>query len=302
MIEEVIPAALDGQRVDRVVALLADVSRSVASALVDAGAVRLDGEIVPEGKRKVSEGQTVSVDTASIPEAEGLVAEPDVVFDVVHVDDHVAVIDKPAGLVVHPAPGHPGGTLVNGLLHRFPGIADVGEPHRPGIVHRLDSGTTGLLVVALSGLAYDRLRDALAAHAVEREYVAVVHGVPEPERGVIDGPIGRSQRDPTKMAIVPDGRPARTHYEVRGVVADGSVLVCRLETGRTHQIRVHLASIGHPVVGDPAYGTPRGTMRASRPMLHAIRLAFDHPVTGERLEFRSPIPDDLRALCGSVVV
>jgi len=302
MIEEEIPAVLDGQRIDRVVALVADVSRSVAAALVDGGAVRVDGAIVSEGKRRVAEGQTISVDTSSIPVAEGPVADPTVAFTVVYSDGDVAVIDKPAGLVVHPAPGHASGTLVNGLLHRFPGIAGVGEPHRPGIVHRLDAGTTGLLVVALSSQAYDQLCEALAAHVVEREYVAVVHGTPEPERGVIDAPIGRDQRDPMKMAIVPDGRPARTYYEVRGSVEGGSVLVCRLETGRTHQIRVHLASIGHSVVGDPAYGAPRGTLRAPRPMLHAVRLAFDHPASGERLEFRSPIPDDLRSLCGSVVV
>lgn len=302
MIEEVIPAALDGQRVDRVVALLVDVSRSVATALVEAGAVRVDGTVAMEGKRKVSEGQSISVDTSSIPVAEGPTADQSIQFEVMYADDDVAVIDKPAGLVVHPAPGHASGTLVNGLLHRFPVVATIGEPHRPGIVHRLDAGTTGLLVVALSSLAYDRLREALAAHAVEREYVAVVHGVPEPERGAIDAAIGRDQRDPTKMAIVPDGRAARTHYEVRGIVDGGAVLLCRLETGRTHQIRVHLASIGHPVVGDPVYGSPRGTLRASRPMLHAVRLAFDHPATGERLEFRSSIPDDLRGLCGSVVV
>lgn len=302
VIEEVIPAALDGQRVDRVVALLVDVSRSVAADLVEAGAVRVDGAVVTEGKRKISEGQTVSVDESSIPVSEGPTADPSIVFTVVYTDDEVAVIDKPAGLVVHPAPGHPSGTLVNGLLHRFPDIGGVGEPHRPGIVHRLDAGTTGLLVVARSTLAYDRLREALSAHSVEREYVVVVHEVPEPERGVIDAPIGRDQRDPTKMAIVPDGRSARTHYETRGSVEGGAVLLCRLETGRTHQIRVHLASIGHPVVGDPLYGSPRGTLRASRPMLHAVRLAFDHPITGERLEFRSPIPDDIRELCGSVVV
>lgn len=302
MIDESIPAVLDGERVDRVVALVADVSRSAASALIEAAAVRIDGTVIEEGKRRVAEGQRLSIDLTALPASESPAPEPAVDFGVVYADDAVAVIDKPAGLVVHPAAGRRSGTLVNGLLHRFPAIEGVGEPHRPGIVHRLDVGTTGLLVVALTQQAYETLCEAMARREVEREYLAITHGVPQPSRGVIDAPIGRDQRDPTRMAVVPGGRESRTHYEVIGSLEGGAVLRCRLETGRTHQIRVHLASIGNPVVGDGTYGSRRGVLTAERPMLHAARLAFDHPTDGRRLEFVSPVPADMRALLGSVVV
>jgi 23S rRNA pseudouridine1911/1915/1917 synthase len=218
---------------------------------------------------------------------------------VVHADADVVVVDKPAGLVIHPGSGVDRGTLVNGLLHRFPEIASVGDPARPGIVHRLDRGTTGLLVVARTPAAYEALVAQLSAREVERQYAALVWGVPDSPAGLVDAPIGRSARDATKMAVTADGREARTRYEVRRTFtgpAPTALLSCRLETGRTHQIRVHLAAIGHAVVGDATYGGRRPAIPLDRPFLHAERLSFDHPVTGERMTFESPLPADLRAV------
>jgi 23S rRNA pseudouridine1911/1915/1917 synthase len=214
-------------------------------------------------------------------------------------DADVVVVDKPPGLVVHPGAGQGEGTLVNGLLARHPELAGVGEAHRPGIVHRLDRDTSGLLVVALTPAAYTALVIALGERRVERRYAALVWGVPEAPRGVIDAPIGRSPRQPTRQAVVAGGRPARTRYEMRvryDQPADLALLGCRLETGRTHQIRVHLASIGHPVVGDREYGGQRDALSVPRVFLHAEHLAFDHPVTGEALAFDSPLPPDLAAV------
>lgn len=303
MISEVVPAALAGERLDRVVALVLECSRSDAAAVVAAGGVRVDGEPQASGKVRVVEGQVVEIDPTRLPVAELPAADPSVEFVVVHEDDHLIVIDKPAGLVVHPGAGNPRGTLVNGLLHRYPEIADVGEPHRPGIVHRLDVGTSGLLVVARTALAYHSLVDALSSRDVGRIYRALVWGVLDHPVGVIDAPIGRDQRDPTRMAVVVDGRPSRTHYAVERSFhqpKDASLVECRLETGRTHQIRVHLASIGHPVVGDAQYGGVRAGLRAARPMLHARQLGFDHPRTGERCEFTSDLPADFAALVASL--
>jgi len=207
------------------------------------------------------------------------------------------VVAKPAGLVVHPGPGHAHGTLVHGLLERFPEIATVGDPARPGIVHRLDRDTSGLLVVARTAEAYTGLVGALAARDVDRRYLALVAGELASPRGVVDAPIGRSTRQRTRMAVREAGRPARTGYEVRAAwpAAGVSLLECRLETGRTHQIRVHLAAIGHPVVGDGAYGGRRLDDGPSRPFLHAFALGFAHPVDGRPLAFEDPLPGDLAA-------
>jgi 23S rRNA pseudouridine1911/1915/1917 synthase len=208
-------------------------------------------------------------------------------------------VDKPAGLVVHPGAGHRDGTLVGGLLARFPELASVGAPARPGIVHRLDRGTSGLLVVARTPAAFDDLVTQLSARTVERRYVAVVLGVPAPRSGVVDAPIGRSPRDPTRMAVAATGRPARTHYRVEQAFEQPVVaarLACRLETGRTHQVRVHLSAIGHPVVGDARYGGDRPALPAPRPCLHAARLGFRHPSTGEEMAFEAPLPRDLEAV------
>jgi len=293
---EVIPEALDGERVDRVVSLLAGCSRSEAAALVTAGAVTLDGVTVAAGKHRVAAGQALSVDVGQLPEPALPAADPTIAVRVVHEDADVVVVDKPAGLVVHPGAGQADGTLVNGLLAGYPEMADVGEPHRPGIVHRLDRDTSGLLVAARTPAAYAALVDALSARRVIRRYEALVWGVPEAAHGIVDAPIGRSPRHPTRMAVVADGKEARTRYEVRERYRDPVVcarLDCQLETGRTHQIRVHLASLGNPVVGDREYGGRRDGLDVPRLFLHAGHLAFAHPVTGEPLAFTSPLPPDL---------
>lgn len=296
MIGEEVPSALAGERLDRIVALLADISRSAAAAAVSAGGVRVDGEIVESGKVRLDEGVLVEVDPAAIPRVALPTGDPAVEFVVVHADDDVIVVDKPPGLVVHPGAGNPDQTLVNGLLHRFPELADVGEPTRPGIVHRLDAGSSGLLVVARTPAAVDALIAQFASHAAGRRYDAVVWGHPDAAHGIIDAPIGRDPSDPLKMAVVVDGKRARTEYQVTAryaAPAELARLQCTLETGRTHQIRVHLAAVGHPLVGDPTYGDRRTTLGLTRPFLHAAELTFDHPATGERLTFTSRLPADL---------
>jgi 23S rRNA pseudouridine1911/1915/1917 synthase len=294
---EVVPAAVEGERLDRVVAMLTGLPRARASGLVADGRVRLDGRPASARAARVVAGSTLEVDVPDeVLDDHAVQADPSVPLDLVHVDDAVLVLDKPAGLVVHPGAGHRDGTLVGGLLARFPELAEVGDPARPGLVHRLDRGTSGLLVVARTPAAHADLVAQLAARAVERRYVALVLGVPEPRSGVIDAPIGRSPRDPTRMAVSTNGRPARTHYRVvdaYGAPVPAALLRCRLETGRTHQVRVHLAAIGHPVVGDARYGGDRPTLPAPRPCLHAARLGFRHPVTGEAVAFESPVPPDL---------
>jgi 23S rRNA pseudouridine1911/1915/1917 synthase len=302
-IEEVIPAALAGERLDRIVAIVTGASRADAAVLVAAGGASVDGEVVTSGKIRLLQDQVVVIDPDLLPQAP--VPQPDasVEFAVVYQDDHVVVIDKPAGLVVHPGAGNPDRTLVNGLLARFPDIADVGQPGRPGIVHRLDVGTSGLLVVARTDLAYDMLVASLSARDVGRIYRTLVWGHPDNPHGVIDAPIGRDHRDPMRMAVVVDGKPARTHYRTLAMyrdLADVAELECRLETGRTHQIRVHLAAIGHPVVGDGTYGGNRPGVTTPRPVLHAAVLSFRHPATEIEMRFESPIPADLRAVLDSL--
>lgn len=301
MIREELPAALDGERLDRVVALVADISRSVAASLVAAGAVRLDERVVDNGRHRVGGGQTIEIDDSAIAAPRGPEADAEVDFEVVYRDRDVLVIDKPPGLVVHPAAGNTTGTLVNGLLALDPAIADVGPLDRPGIVHRLDAGSSGLLVVARTQAALEALGAQFAAHTATRRYRALVWGHPAAPHGVIDAPIGRDRRDPLKMAVVADGRAARTAYQVTATFRrpeELALLDCELETGRTHQIRVHLSSIGHPLVGDPQYGGRRPTLGLERPFLHARELSFDHPTTRERLTFESALPRDLADFLG----
>ncbi|QGG97081.1 RluA family pseudouridine synthase [Actinomarinicola tropica] len=283
--------------------MLTAVTRSEASSILADGGVLVDGHEVTKGSIKVREGQRVRIVLPDVPE--GPLVAPDASIDlrVVHEDDDVVVIDKPAGLVVHPGAGNLDGTLVNALVARYPEIVDVGEPERPGIVHRIDKGTSGLLAVARTPRAYDALVAALSAHDVEREYLALVWGRPEATHGVVDAAIGRSGRDPTRMAVSNRGRHARTHYEVVRTFDNPVPLAlvrCRLETGRTHQIRVHMAAIGHPVVGDDRYGGARSPVPVDRPFLHAARLSFAHPVTGEPVEATSPLPADLEAVLGTL--
>jgi 23S rRNA pseudouridine1911/1915/1917 synthase len=299
-VREVVPRALDGQRLDRVVALVAACSRAEAAALVDEGAVVVDGRAVTARSHRVSEGDVLDLVLPEAPDDDGLPApDASVEVPVVHEDADLVVVDKPAGLVVHPGAGQESGTLVNGLLARYPELATVGEPDRPGIVHRLDKGTSGLLLVARSAPAYDGLVAMLAAHEVARTYRALAWGTLAAATGLVDAPIARSSRDRTRMAVSVRGKEARTRYEVVRAYHEPvavTELLCRLETGRTHQIRVHLASIGHAVVGDTRYRGARQSLPLPRPFLHAEHLALEHPVTGEPLSFTSPLPADLAAV------
>ncbi len=292
----VAPAALDGERIDRAVALLTGWPRAEVQTLLEDGSVLVDGREVAKSHR-LREGAVIELTAEPEPDAP---PEPDpaVQLDIRYADDDVVVIHKPADLIVHPGAGHTGGTLVNGLLARFPEVAAVGDPMRPGIVHRLDRDTSGLLLAARSARAYDALVAALAAHEIERRYLALVWGRLASPRGLIDAPIGRSASRRTRMAVREAGKPARTEYDVRAVYDEPvcSLLECRLETGRTHQIRVHLAAIGHPVAGDRTYGGARDQLPLDRPFLHAAVLAFAHPVTGEQLRFDEALPPDLQTV------
>ena len=300
----VVPESLDGVRVDRAVALLADLSRSSVNALVEGGRVTVDGHVVRSRSTALRLGQELRVDRIEDRAPSAPVADPTVVFTVVDADRDVIVVEKPAGLVVHPGAGHRSGTLVHGLLAQFPELASVAEavgadPERPGIVHRLDRGTSGLMVVARTPYAYDALVAQLAARSVSRNYRVLVLGAVEGDTGVVDAPIGRSVSSPTRMAVSRKGKEARTRYRVEqrfGEPAPTTLMTASLETGRTHQIRVHLSAIGHPVVGDDIYSQGRSLRGATvgRPFLHAYALAFTHPVSGEAVSWTSELPEDLR--------
>lgn len=295
---ETVPAALAGERVDRVVAMLTGLPRADVAVLVSSGAVHVGGRLVTKPSTKLHEGDVVEVEVPPESDTPPLDPEPDIVIPVVYADETIIVVDKPADLVVHPGAGNDRGTMVAGLLARFPELAGVGAPERPGVVHRLDKGTSGLLVVARTQDAYESLVAQLSARAVDRRYSALVWGHPHPPTGLVDAPIGRSRRDPTRMAVSAEGREARTGYEVREWFTqpiEVALLECKLETGRTHQIRVHLAAIGHSIVGDPRYRGAKARFPMTRPFLHAHRLAFDHPATGELVTFDAPLPPDLEA-------
>ena len=293
---ETIPAALAGERADRVVALLTGVTRARATELIAGGGVAVDGVVISKGSIRLDEGSTIDVRVEPVT-LDVVEADPTVDVRVVHEDDDVLVVDKPAGLVVHPGAGNRTGTLVQGLLARYPELAAVGDPARPGIVHRIDKDTSGLMLVARSPLGYAGLSKQIGAHRVVRRYLALVWGHLGAPRGLIDAPIGRSQRSPTRMAVSASGREARTAYEVVGAFddpADVSLVRCTLDTGRTHQIRVHLQTIGHPVVGDRRYGGHRAPfVSLPRFFLHAEHVAFEHPVTGAALAFDAPLPPEL---------
>jgi 23S rRNA pseudouridine1911/1915/1917 synthase len=303
-----VPALLAGVRVDRAVAMLANVSRNVASGLIESGGVRIDGTVVTVGRSSLHEGAVLTIFVTD-PGDGAVDAEDGVAFDVAYADVAVAVVNKPAGLVVHPGAGHQRGTLVGGLLARFPDLetlvaSGVCPADRPGIVHRLDKGTSGLLAVARTEQAYHALVGQLADRSMERRYLALVEGSVPDDRGEIDAPIGRSTRTPTKMAVAAGGRAARTGYTVREryhLPRPLTLVELRLQSGRTHQIRVHMAAIGHPVVGDARYGAPESALGSGRFFLHAFRLAFAHPVTGERMEFSATLPADIEKFLGGLV-
>jgi 23S rRNA pseudouridine1911/1915/1917 synthase len=293
-----VDGAAAGMRLDRwLVTAVPDLSRARLQTLIEDGHVRVGGARMKAAHR-LRGGEAVEIEIPAAP-AQELVPEP-MALAIVYEDDHVLVVDKPAGMVVHPGAGVDRGTLAAGVLAHAPQTATVGGQRRPGIVHRLDKGTSGVLVLAKTSLAYHALVAQLAAREVTREYLAVVHGRVKGPEGRVDAPIGRDPHHRQRMAIRPagQGRRAVTRFRVVERFGDFSLLECRLETGRTHQIRVHLASLGHPVVGDVAYGRgqPCPPVDLDGVALHAARLAFVHPVTQERLEFSAQLPPRIERL------
>jgi 23S rRNA pseudouridine1911/1915/1917 synthase len=280
-----VPAAAEGERLDQLLAVPLG-SRAQAQRAIDEGRVTVDGVARPKRHRVVA-GERVEVTPAPVREAPSAAEVP---YAIAHEDAHLLVVDKPAGVVVHPAPGHRGATLSEALAGRAAGGED---PARAGIVHRLDRDTSGLLVVAKDEQTHRALQAAIRERTVRREYLALVEGCPPARSGTIDAPVGRDRRVRTRMSTDTDEpREARTHFMLERAFADAALLRVVLETGRTHQIRVHLLAIGHPVAGDPDYGTP-GRFGLARQFLHAARLAFEHPVTGEPIDVRSPLPPEL---------
>ena len=269
-------------------------TRSRAQRLLRDGRIHVDGETTRRASFRPAPGAVVTVDLPPADEP-GLIARP-MPLQVPYEDEHLLIVDKPAGLPVHPGPGHADDTLVNALLARNPDIAGVGDPDRPGIVHRLDMDTSGLMLVALTLAAFDALSEAVRARTVRRGYTALVAGAVQPPEGIIDAPIGRHPRERMRQAVVETGRPARTRYEVQRRLEGATLLAVWLETGRMHQIRVHMASIGHPVLGDTVYGgrRPRQVSGLNRQFLHAASLELDHPITGKPLNASSPLPSDLQ--------
>ena len=281
-----------GERLDTFIARRCpELSRSHARRLIDEGLVSVNGRKVKPSER-VAAGLSVSV---TIPPPETITLVPEAIpLTIIYQDGDIIVLDKPAGLTVHPAPGHPSGTLVNALLAACPDLRGIAGTLRPGIVHRLDKDTSGLMVVAKNDRAQRALQRQLKDRDVRKTYLALVRGVPAPREGTIAAPIGRHPKNRKKMAVVADGREATTRYRVREEIAGGQYSLLEVEpvTGRTHQIRVHLAAVGHPVVGDATYGRPSAVV--GRQFLHADKLAFAMPLGGRTVEFESPLPADLR--------
>lgn len=301
-----------GWRLDRALAAaVPTLSRERLKALISTGAVLgPEGAPVRDPAVKAVPGGAYRV---SVPEPTPAHNEAqDIALEIVHEDEHLLVVDKPAGMVVHPAAGNFDGTLVNALLHHCAGrLSGIGGVARPGIVHRIDKDTSGLLVVAKTDVAHEGLAAQFARHSVERLYLAIVAGMPIPAAGTIDAPLARSSANRKKIAIVADGRGKRavTHYRIIQPLRDAALTECRLETGRTHQVRVHMASIGHPLLGDPVYGRPRGGQREilkrldfHRQALHAAELGFVHPVSKHNLSFKSALPSDIQELFGALRV
>ncbi|GEO68240.1 RluA family pseudouridine synthase [Levilactobacillus acidifarinae] len=273
-------------RLDKLVAVTEpEISRSQAKAAIEAGQITVDGQTV-RPKDVAPVGAVVHI---ALPDPQPIDLTPEnIPLDIVYEDDDVIVVNKPQGMVVHPAPGHPNHTLVNALLYHSP-LSQINGELRPGIVHRIDKDTSGLLMVAKNDHAHHSLSEQLHAKTNLREYLAIVHGNFKEDEGVIRAPLGRSPKDRKKQAVVADGRPAVTHFRVLERYGEFTLIACRLETGRTHQIRVHLAYIGHPVAGDPLYG-PKKTLKGNGQFLHARELGFKQPTTGEQLDFTCPVP------------
>ena len=297
-------------RLDKALAEATDLSRERIKGLIAEGKVAVDGETATSASAKVQANSSFLIHLP--PPGNPQALPQDIPIEVIHEDEHLIVVDKPAGMVVHPAAGNPDGTLVNALLHHCQvsgggQLSGIGGVARPGIVHRIDKDTSGLLVVAKSDAAHEGLAKQFADHSLERAYLAVCGGHPSPPSGTVNARLGRSDRDRKKMALLPDdssrGKHAITHYRTLERLDHCSLIECRLETGRTHQVRVHLASIGHALIGDPVYGRTPAALRPvikalgfERQALHAARLGFIHPVTGNALSFASEIPGDMREL------
>lgn len=299
-----------GQRLDVLLTAGAgDLSRSRLKTLIEAGHAAVGGRTVSDPAYRVKAGERIEL---AVPAPVDATPKPQAMpLAIVYEDEHLIVVDKPPGLVVHPAPGNPDRTLVNALLaHCGDSLLGIGGERRPGIVHRLDKDTSGLLVAAKTEAAHHGLAELFAAHDIERAYRAVVWGLPRPASGTVEGAIGRDPRNRKRMAVVTrNGKPARTHYRTLQRFAVAALVECRLETGRTHQIRVHMASIGNPVLGDPLYGRAPRRLKATLPdtvtsfarqALHAGKLGFQHPITQETLEFETPPPPDFMTLLQSL--
>ena len=300
-----------GWRLDRALADAVPIlSRERLKALIRSGAVETEGKALRDPAVKVRGEEALRI---AVPEAAPAHSEPqEIPLEIVFEDEHLLVVDKPAGLVVHPAAGNLDGTLVNALLYHCRGsLSGIGGVARPGIVHRIDKDTSGLLVVAKTDVAHEGLAKQFAAHTIERRYLAIVKGIPKAAQGTVDAPLARSATNRKKIAIVEGkrGKRAVTHWRRLGVLADAALVECRLETGRTHQVRVHMASIGHPLLGDPVYGRSEKThgkvlskLGFQRQALHAAGLGFTHPVTKNRLSFSSPMPPDMQELFNALGV
>lgn len=282
-----------GERIDKALSQMEESwSRSQISNWLDEERILVNGAAV-KAKYKVKHGDVIEV---TVPEVEDLEIVPeDLNLEIVYEDADVLVVNKPRGMVVHPAPGHTSGTLVNGLMHHCKDLSGINGVARPGIVHRIDKDTSGLLMVAKNDVAHESLVNQLVEKSVTRKYTALVHGHIAHEKGTIDAPIGRDQKDRQKQAVVDKGKHAVTHFQVIERFGEFTLVECRLETGRTHQIRVHMNYIGFPLAGDPKYG-PRKTIDFGGQVLHAGVLGFIHPVTKEYLEFESPLPEDFKQL------
>lgn len=303
-------ADADGQRLDKALAtVLPDLSRERIKALINAGRVSDESDTpVADPARRARPGQ---IYTIAVPPLAVLANEAqDIPLRIVFEDDHLIVVDKPAGLVVHPAAGNPDGTLVNALLHHAGGkLSGIGGVARPGIVHRIDKDTSGLMVVAKTDRAHQGLARQFAVHSIDRRYRAIVAGRPNPPAATIDAALARSPHDRRKIAVIPTGKRAVTHYRTIRPLIDATLVECRLETGRTHQVRVHMASVGHPLLGDPVYGRTKHGHRSfltslgfRRQALHAAHLGFVHPVESNALAFESEMPSDMQELLDRLVV
>lgn len=283
---------------------LPDLSRARVQALIAGGALRVDGAIITDGANKKLTGQGFALSLPP-PRPDHALAQ-DIAVPILYEDEYLIIVNKPAGMVVHPSAGHPGGSLVNALLHHCQGkLSGIGGVERPGIVHRIDKDTSGLLAVAKTDKAHEGLAKLFAKHDIERKYLAIVGGVPAPPAGTIRSQIGRNANNRLKMAVLPDGKGkhAVTHFRTEAAYKNAALVGCQLETGRTHQIRVHMAHIGHPIIGDPVYANRQnadkiGPKRVifARQALHAASLGFIHPISGEKLFFTSNLPDDMQEL------